>query len=531
MRTTRRGSPSPLSIPLFPVLTPLLATIGSLALLLLLVSRHALLSARSSTSSATLPRSRSAPSLDQTPPTDIRPPLLAEEPQLLKRLTELREQLSSHRAQLRRAKHQREILLWKRIRLEQEALHRSKAAPANSALDQAAVHCPDELSPTPTRWEVLIAPSPHGEQRSPVVLECEATQVVLQPYAVAFVPEDFQSRSPGTSVFATAISAVIAFLREEAERKRTPPPCLAILVRPEGIPAFYTVVRELEAAGREFGYELIDRKLELHFPPADPISIAKVASLVQEARALAAARGAEKALSSPLQAGDQQPLERLPAGASGPEVLELPTARFASGSAQSAPLPKSFQPPKSSTSEAQPTASPSERPRLPSSPILYASAPDSTAATNRGLAPVASPLSPTLPLAPKKPVPWRRPVAAVLAKGRLWLLPDGQLVSTPPTTPTAEATLLWILQTYGRPSESELFFLEWAPELHCFVAPEDWSAYWKLKFVLAGLEVTTVGHFVGAEETLLLQALTDRWQRLPLGEVALILQEPRAGSP
>lgn len=107
---------------------------------------------------------------------------------------------------------------------------------------------------------------PNGTAQRPIYLECRADAIILQPEGVAIGPHLLRQPRDPDNALANLVAALVQDLRSGATNA-TPYPLL--LVRPEGIAAFYLARQALEHTGLPFGYELLPAEVELSFPPRD----------------------------------------------------------------------------------------------------------------------------------------------------------------------------------------------------------------------------------------------------------------------
>lgn len=129
-----------------------------------------------------------------------------------------------------------------------------------------------------------------GTTRRPIYLECRGDGVFLQPEGIRFSVEDFLGPlGPGNP-----LDAALRAIREEllAKKELDPSsdgePYPLLIVRPDGIEAYYAARAAMTSWGTEFGYELVEQEWELTYPARDP----KLAEIVQQAVDLARRRQA-----------------------------------------------------------------------------------------------------------------------------------------------------------------------------------------------------------------------------------------------
>lgn len=128
-----------------------------------------------------------------------------------------------------------------------------------------------------------------GTNRRPINLECRGDGVFLQPEGIRFTVEDFLGPlGPGNP-----LDAALRAIREELLRRKAfdpsgGEPYPLLIVRPDGIEAYYAARAALTSWGAEFGYELVEQDWELTYPERDP----RLAEIVLQAVDLARRRQA-----------------------------------------------------------------------------------------------------------------------------------------------------------------------------------------------------------------------------------------------
>ncbi|HOP77993.1 MAG TPA: hypothetical protein PLD05_10905 [Thermogutta sp.] len=127
-----------------------------------------------------------------------------------------------------------------------------------------------------------------GTARRPIYLECRGDGILLQPEGIRFTVQDFLGPlGPGNP-----LDAALRAIREELlARKEFDPqadgePYPLLIVRPDGIEAYYAARAAMSSWGTEFGYELVEKDWELVYPQPDP----RLAEVVQQAVDLARKR-------------------------------------------------------------------------------------------------------------------------------------------------------------------------------------------------------------------------------------------------
>ena len=123
-------------------------------------------------------------------------------------------------------------------------------------------------------FAVLPYKGPNGTWRRPIVLECTAGGVKLQPKGLTFTSMDL---SPLINPRLSPLVRAIAHEMLHIQASDTPDgaaavPYLVFLVRPSGIRPYYEARSCLEPLGIAFGYELIEQDLVVDIPDFDNLA-------------------------------------------------------------------------------------------------------------------------------------------------------------------------------------------------------------------------------------------------------------------
>jgi hypothetical protein len=121
-------------------------------------------------------------------------------------------------------------------------------------------------------YAIIPYEGPNGTQRRPLYIECRAEEVILQPEGIRLAAQDFMPPIDSGNPLASALRAAREEISKETggvTTKQTEPYPL-ILVRPEGIEAYYLVRMAIASWDADFGYEFVGSDWKLDFPPASP---------------------------------------------------------------------------------------------------------------------------------------------------------------------------------------------------------------------------------------------------------------------
>lgn len=142
----------------------------------------------------------------------------------------------------------------------------------------------------PASFSIVPYDGPNSTPRKPVYIECRGNEVILQPEGIIFGPDDFVLATDAGNPLATVLRATREYLVTNQSLGAQQEPYPLIVVRPDGVDAYYNVRQSLQGWTTDFGYELVNRDWTLKFPPPDP----NLAST--QFRALAEARLRQRAL-------------------------------------------------------------------------------------------------------------------------------------------------------------------------------------------------------------------------------------------
>jgi len=329
MRLSRKGAGwNPTGgLSLFPFLAVLICVMGGLIVLLVVLTRHARVQAIRTAQAAASQKKVSLEEIHQQrellqwQAEQIRDSRAKTEAQL----AEARLQLSGAEDHLRKLRQELEQLQRAWQALEQTVLPSADLAPLEDRLRQLQAeivrtkHLAAQKNQTEQKPQVSYAiipyQGPHGTQRRPIYIECRHEAIILQPEGIVLTPRDFEGPLTQENPLARAVRAVREYWAAQAgglSEAQEPYPLL--LVRPDGIVAYYTAREALAEWGSEFGYELIGQDWQLRFPPADP----QLAQILREEVQLARARQEVLAKIAPRVAGRTRPVYRV-----GPRGIQL----------------------------------------------------------------------------------------------------------------------------------------------------------------------------------------------------------------
>ena len=201
--------------------------------------------------------------------------------------------------------------------LADAAAAQEKVTQAREALKQARL----DAQQNATAYSVVPYEGPNSTHRRPIYIECRPGAIILQPEGIELTPEDFAGfLGPGNP-----LASALRGIREYWARQSPPAPGKApeepyplMLVRPEGVEAYYAARSALDSWGADFGYELVGSDWDLKFPEPDP----QLAELTRTVVADARVRMRELMLATREMARERAPRAALHASSRGGFVTE-----------------------------------------------------------------------------------------------------------------------------------------------------------------------------------------------------------------
>jgi hypothetical protein len=144
-------------------------------------------------------------------------------------------------------------------------------------------------------YAVVPYEGPNQTRRRPIYLECCADAVVLQPEGIRLTADDFRGPMGAGNPLAAALRAARErLLAQQQFDPQAGEPYPMLLVRPDGIGAYYAAREAMKSWGCDFGYELVNDDWKLAYPQPDPrlaedIRQALDTARITQARLIAAA--------------------------------------------------------------------------------------------------------------------------------------------------------------------------------------------------------------------------------------------------
>jgi len=285
-----------LSVSLFPFLAVLICTMGALILLLVVIARQSRLQAaqavdeneKQQDEKLQIAREDVQWRIEQLETSRQRTTTQLDEARLaLGHLEDHSRRLRNQIARLRAAyndlnrldgedNRQREELEAQRTRMKTEI------ADAQHRLDQVRRVAAEKSR----SYAVVPYQGPHETYRRPIYIECREDAIVLQPEGIVFTDEDFEGPMGPGNPLAAALRAAREYMLDQGDfdPEKSGEPYPLMLVRPDGIVAFYAARAAMKSWGSEFGYELVGKDWKLDFEPPDALKARVVNRAVDLAR-------------------------------------------------------------------------------------------------------------------------------------------------------------------------------------------------------------------------------------------------------
>ncbi|MEN6450313.1 MAG: hypothetical protein ABFC96_07475 [Thermoguttaceae bacterium] len=313
MQHRRRPRPGP-SVALFPFLAVLICTMGALVPLLMAVSRTARSQAEAAAKAKAQEQvARMAGEL-QTAQEDVKwriEKLKDSRRKTQSQLDDARLELGhfeEHSRELRSRIERCREAMTNLDRLEQgsgqqEAQSTADVQRLRGQIETAKRDLDEARRMAATRkrsFAVVPYEGPNQTHRRPIYIECRGDAVVLQPEGVRLSAADFDGPLGPGNPMAAALRAAREYLRAAQEiDPQVGEPYPMLLVRPDGIVAFYAARAAMKSWGSEFGYELIGDDWKIAYQPPDP----KLADIYRQVIAGGRESEARLAASAPRQYG------------------------------------------------------------------------------------------------------------------------------------------------------------------------------------------------------------------------------------
>ena len=265
---------------LFTFLDVMLCTLGALIIVLICVVRTAQIK-NSDTPPETLAEIEEIESARATAQWRAKH-LAASRDQTRKQLQDRRLELSHIEEHTRRLRGQLAELETAEKALAADPAHKEKLAALRDEVQRFASmlaeaendlrNARDKALSKRSAYAVVPYEGPNQTARRPLYIECRAGEIVLQPENIVLTPNDLSGPLGPDNPLAAGLRAAREYLMQSsssnADEQGEPYPLL--LVRPDGVIAYYVAQEAMTSWGSEFGYELVDQDWNLNFRASQP---------------------------------------------------------------------------------------------------------------------------------------------------------------------------------------------------------------------------------------------------------------------
>jgi hypothetical protein len=263
-------------IQLFPFLAVLICTMGSLVVVLVAMARQGQLQALASAMVAQRADDDSFRDERESIEWEISH-LIESRKKTEAQLADGRLELSHIEDHLRRLRERAEELRVETAELHGDTNASQSAADAErelAALNEKISKLQDELRARATTgkqvsYSIVPYEGPNQTRRRPIYIECRADAILLQPEGVRLTEADFSGPLTAGNPLAAAMRAEREYLKQ-VNTKDAGEPYPLLVVRPDGISAYYAARAALSSWDTDFGYELVEADWQLDFLAADP---------------------------------------------------------------------------------------------------------------------------------------------------------------------------------------------------------------------------------------------------------------------
>ncbi len=272
-RSKRRGDST--APALFPFLAVLLCTIGALVLILVLTVANSHASAKRE-AEGTMSDIKDTSDIMQV----VSEELEAQREDLKSKVERRRRDLADIEDHIGRLTKTLEQLASKIERIQSETSKteierygkKDAVDELRKEIDQKKKELIDEIEKQKKRkpaFAIIPYGGANGTSRRPVYLECTKYGVVIQPEGLLISLNDLKPPfGPGNPLDAALRVLRLTYQQKDTTFGITQPPYPLLIVRPDGIQTYALAREAMSGWDDQFGYELIDKDLELKFPPS-----------------------------------------------------------------------------------------------------------------------------------------------------------------------------------------------------------------------------------------------------------------------
>ncbi|HWC91150.1 MAG TPA: hypothetical protein VG433_15880, partial [Pirellulales bacterium] len=282
------------SIALFPFLAVLLCTMGGLIILLVVIARHA--KQQAAVDSQSTITARDDLEVQRSDLQWRRDHLRTARDKTAEDLADRRKVISHLEDHIRRLRDQISQLERATAEFDRHVgAKQQDTAKLRARLDdlrQQTREAQEEIDknrkarPKSQSYAIIPYDGPHQTHRRPIYIECRENAIVLQPEGIELADTDFIGPPGPGNPLAAGLRAAREYLVKYAgsDPAAGGEPYPLLLVRPDGILAYYTAREAMSSWGSDFGYEFIDQNWEIKFKPPEAGLAVAISRAVDDAR-------------------------------------------------------------------------------------------------------------------------------------------------------------------------------------------------------------------------------------------------------
>ena len=291
-RQARRDASPGLSM--FPFLAVLICTIGSLVVLLVVITRQARIQAAIAAKKAAAEAQRDVVEKREMAQWRIEQ-LEHSRTQTLQQVADLRNTLGHLEDHSRALEEELRQLkrTWETLAQGEDSLRKADIEAQLERIrteirqaEQKLADAEQKLAAQPPSYAIVPYQGPGETRRRPIYIECRKDAVILQPEGIVLREEDFEGPNGPGNPLAAALRAKREYLLSygNLDPREAGEPYPLLIVRENGIAAYYLARDAMTSWGAEFGYELVDADWKVEFQQPDPQLAALLRQTIDAAR-------------------------------------------------------------------------------------------------------------------------------------------------------------------------------------------------------------------------------------------------------
>ncbi len=273
---SRRRGQSDIAPSLFPFLAVLLCTMGALVFMLIMTVSKAGAIAKEIVAAEKTEESQFAEEelhvvVDQLKAERVRANEMVEN--MRSKLQHFEQQIVELSDELKQLKEKEAAVLNQSSLTEQQRADKeSELARLHSQREKIEKELADRKNETankPPAFAILPYQGPNGTTRRPIYLECTAEGLIIQPEGIVLSLRDLAPpHGPGNPLDAALRTIRSHYQQLDASMSSYSAPYPLLIVRPSGVKTFAMARGAMAGWDDQFGYELVDAKMPLAYPPS-----------------------------------------------------------------------------------------------------------------------------------------------------------------------------------------------------------------------------------------------------------------------